>query len=186
MKKTWDTLYESMLEEIRQCWGKGLPALSEIESCYHIACSHWNGVRKKLSCYLFETKGDEICFFKVWKPRFLSEIIFYERFNHLEVFKPDQLESYRNFLLRERTRLKKFVWDNKEFFEYYKSGDSSKDERYFLRKPELETGQATPSPYDHDEKTCTTHDYLVAQLIALERYDHLLEKRISGLETNHE
>jgi hypothetical protein len=180
MTETCTQLYESMLAELQACREQGLPALKEIECCFSIACSCWNLVRKKLARHLFTSEEEEINFFKFQKPRFISEIIFYELLNHLEIFLPDGREHYRNLLLRERTRLEKLAWSQPEFFEYYKSGRTDEDRLYFLRCPE----RAAPelSPYDREGTTCTSKDYLAAQILALERYDELLQKRLAELD----
>lgn len=183
MNSVCNRLYESMQEELGECRKLALPALVEIETCHAITFDYWNLLRQKLGGYTFHDAGDEIRFYKVWKPRFVSEIIFYELMNHLELFRPETNRSYRNLLLREKTRLEKFAWNNSAFFEYYKSGDCSNDAIYFLpvnRQKGLEL-----SSYDQDEKRSTNGDYLAAQLIALERYDALLKNKLLELQNKN-
>lgn len=185
MKRTCNRLYESMQEELKMCMEQSLPPLAEIENCHQIVLDYWHLLREKLCTYSFPNAEEEVCFFKEWKPRFVSEIIFYELLNHIELFKPENSASYRNLLLREKRRLEKFVWNNGDFVEYYKSGETSKDEIYFVRNKN-EGNAIEISPYDLNEKTSTAHDYQVAQIIALERYDQFLDKKLKELETKNE
>lgn len=170
-----------MLRELHTGKQKNFPVLQEIEFCYHVVWKYWNIIREKYACYQFESVEEEIHFFRVYKPKFLSEISFYELLNHLELFSPHCKESYRTLLLREQTRLERFAWNNREFFEYYKSGQSHNDQNYFLRTQKPATNEAKLSCYC-DENTDTSYDYVVAQIIALERYDKILKKRLQDLE----
>lgn len=176
MNQICNRLYQSMQEELGECRKLALPSLVEIENCHAITFDYWNLLRQKLAGYIFHDAVEEISFYKAWKPKFVSEIIFYELLNHLELFRPETTMNYRNLLLREKTRLEKFVWNNRAFFEYYKSGESSNDAFYFLpvnRQEGLEL-----SSYDQDEKHSTNGDYPAAQLLALERYDKFLDEKL--------
>lgn len=173
MKKFCTRLYQSMQEDLCTCRQRKLSRLQEIECSFQVACMYWSRLRKQLTVHVFETEIEEIDFFRNCKPMFISEIMFWELLNHLEIFRPERRESYRKLLLRENTRLEKFTWSHREFFDYYKSGETGRDWVYFVRRPDLISPD--PSPYDRDGTTCTSHDHLVAQLLALERYDAFLQ-----------
>ncbi len=180
MKKTCEHLYQTMREDLEHCKRKHLPPVTEIECCYQIAAKYWGVLRQKAAKYEFGSKEDEIYFFKVCKPLFVSEIIFYELLYHLELFKPDTKENRRNLFLREKNRFAKLAWSNPEFFDYYKGGHTCKDEIYFVRSQDM-TDDPNLAPYDYNNKTLTSHDYLVAQIMALERYDKYLDQKLKEL-----
>ena len=182
MKSSLDHIYKLMQADLQVCQAKMLPVITEIECCFQIASTYCHLITKKATDHQFSTQAEEIYFFKVFKPRFVSEIIFYEFMNHLELFNPESKKNQCNLLLRERTRLEKLVWNNREFYEYYKSGETAKDEIYFVRS----TLKSELPLYDYAEGMHSSHDYLIAQIIALERYDRLLEKRLKELNTNIE
>ena len=49
----------------------------EIECCFHICNNYWGQVRERLIHYEFNTRHDEIEFFKIIKPLFTSQIEYY-------------------------------------------------------------------------------------------------------------
>jgi len=174
-------LYQLMQQDLKYCRDKNLPTVSEIECCYQMAIKYWQLLRRELSDFIFKTQEEEIDFFKACKPLFTSEIIFFELVYHLELFHPEDPDKLKNLLAREKNRFSKFVWNNAEFYEYCKTGETKNDETHFVRaNSDLSNFKNAPA-HDLDEKAATSHDYLVAQLIALERYDKYVEKRIKEL-----
>ena len=77
-------------------------------------------------------------------------------------------------------KYEEFVWTHLDFYEYYKSGSCAKDHLYFLRGRVSQ--EVFPIPGKTiDERTSTSHDNLVAQILALERYDQLLVQKLMRL-----
>ena len=181
MKDHCEVLYQSMQKELEQYRQIHLPAVQEIECCYQIVNQYWQRLRNLVSNHEFRNEREEIRFYKHCKPRFVAEIIYFELCYLLELFEPDNPEGRKNLLLRERNRLSKFVWTHLDFYEYYKSGSRAKDRMYFLRCHKRHPHSRNHEK-DIEERTSTSHDNLVAQILALERYDQLLDQKLISLD----
>jgi len=181
MKQTCSMLYESMQKDLELCRKKQLPFTVEVECCYNMAVRYWSLIRKTVSCYQFRTVKAEIYFFKVDKPKFVSEIIYYELLYHLELFRPDSRSDLHKLLLREKNRLTKFIADNGEFYNYYQSGATCQDEKYFTRLKDYAKGLEAIPPYDLEYTTLSLYDYKLAQICALIRFENYLDEKISEM-----
>lgn len=171
MKQFVQQLYESMLEDLQHCRQKGLYEMEEIECCFQICIKYWALVRERLVHYQFDSQGAEIDFFKNSKPRFLSKVEYYNLLYHAQLFQPDYgSEALKKFWQREALRLEKFREENGEFYRYYKSGLSCKDDLFFVRTDDEFDELTEPRVYDMEPKARTSHDYLVSMLLALEDY----------------
>ncbi len=73
---------------------------------------------------------------------------------------------------------------NKEFYEYYRSKGSYKDEEYFVRK-QYKNLWDNCSHLISDSKLCTSHDFILATFIANEILEGYLEKKLQELNGNH-
>jgi hypothetical protein len=181
MKKRATYLYRFLQEDMQHCREKGFCVITEIECCYQMANKYWLLLRNELIRYQFETVAEEIEFFKKFKPLFTSEIVFYELVYHAELFKPEKKSDLRNLLLREKNRLSKFIWNNADFYDYYKMDDTSRDEIFFVRENNDYSNFPNAPAHDLEAKAATSHDYLVTQIIALERYDKYVEQKLQEL-----
>jgi hypothetical protein len=184
MKEKAKHLYQQLQQDLQHCEEKNVCGLARIECCYQTANKYWLLLRTDLMDHEFASIEEEIDFFKSIKPLFTSEIVYYSLVYHAELFQPTKNSELRNLLLRERNRLSKFVWNNPDFYDYYKSGQNDKDEFYFTRANNDLSNIINAPIHDADSTTATSHDYLVAQIIALERYDKYLDEKLKVLPAN--
>jgi hypothetical protein len=96
---------------------------------------------------------------------------------HAQLFCESATEQgQQKFWQRESGRLEKFISENKLFYDYYKSGSSSKDAGWFV--------QIAAKPANEFEKfaepVVSSHGGLVALLLALERYDGYVRGKLQG------
>ena len=169
--------YDQLLQDIKHCNEKELSEVEKVECCFQICNKYWTIVRESVRKHEFEDPKEEIEFFKKVKPLFTCLIEFYNLVYHALLFIPehDFLEEKR-FWQRESKRLEKFIEENKEFYEYYKTGKTDKDAFFFLRKNNL-NNFLTGKTYELDGKAMTSHDYLVTDLLALEKdKDHVSQQ----------
>ncbi|MFP3591317.1 RteC domain-containing protein [Chryseobacterium sp. SIMBA_038] len=130
-------------------------------------------VKTSLAEYKFEDVAEEIYFFKVIKPQFISKFIYYSKLLSIEVAIPNAGKTVlKDYFEYELLTLKTFYDKYTDFYEYYRRKANFLDYKYFVRnqfdlKSKLETGL-----YDYDEKFATSHDHIVSQIIA----NDLLEK----------
>ncbi|WPO89299.1 RteC domain-containing protein [Chryseobacterium sp. HR92] len=131
----------------------------------------------------FSAAGDEIYFFKELKPLFISRFIYYSRLLSIEAAKPNAGKlSIKEYYHCELEVIKDFYQEHIDFYEYYRRKAAFLDHKYFVRsqfdlKTKLESGL-----YNYDEKFATSHDHLVAQILANDRLEKYLLKSISEAE----
>jgi hypothetical protein len=157
-------LYEQLQNDLLLCKKKQLDGLKEIECCFHISESYWALLRYEVTHYEFASVTEEIRFFKEIKPKFVSESDYYSLLYHAELFRTEtDKKDQAPFWRRELKRLEKFINENAEFCQRYKSNCTEKDSEWFVR---------TGSP---EERAAATHDQLAASLLALERYHEFIK-----------
>lgn len=117
----------------------------------------------------FVSVEEEIYFFKEIKPQFYSKLIYYLKVFAIETRRPTgSTAAEEKYLQKELNRLKHFFDDNLDFYQYYRSGATYLDKKYFLRgKIDIHFSPDTYY-YSADPKFSTSHDYKVSRIIANE------------------
>jgi hypothetical protein len=173
-------LYEQMQEEIREVKRDSSTYMEEIEACFQVALKYWKELRKELICYEFKSTSDEIYFFKCIKPKFTSEIEFYNLVYSAELFKPIELaeEEVEKFWNKESYRLKRFISDNLGFVVYYKDCKKNRDEQFFLREHLDVSNLPEVRLFEIGNGDSTNCDHVVSRLLALEKYSEYINTKI--------
>jgi len=129
--------------------------------------------------YNLLNKIEEIEFFKEIKPQFTSKLIFYNEIYIIEINKPvGSGSSMDKYYMKEIKKLKNFYIQNKEFYKYYRTKNTYLDKKYFLRK-KYDLKLSLESYYfQSDPIFSTSHDYLIAKLIANEKIIAFLETKL--------
>ncbi len=154
MKEQLFIQYEKMLGEIEACRAEKQDSMKEIESCFHLAQHYWGQVEQVIEEYVFSSSKEEIEYYKEVKPLFKSHIEYYNLLYHAELFRPSgDTADITEFWIKEQQRLHRFILDNSDFYDYYKTKSSDRDELYFL-----------------SSGLTVYYDDLIAVLLALERY----------------
>lgn len=137
--------------------------------------------------YTFENKSEEINFFRETKPQFAAKLIYYNDIYNIETNKPFGTKKViRKYYNTELIKLQTFFNENIEFYRYFRTGNHSLDNKYFLRgKHDL---RHTPDSFyfQADHRFSTSHDYKVARIIASDKIKTYLETEISKLEQKSE
>lgn len=138
----------------------------------------------KTAClkYQFESKSEEIEFFRNSKPQFAGNLIYYNEIYNIESNKPlGSNKALRKYYLGELLKLENFFNQNLEFYRYYRRGNTNLDKKYFLRG-KFNIRNTIDSFYFHaDHRFCTSHDYKVAQILANEKIKSYIETTITKL-----
>lgn len=135
--------------------------------------------------YTLHNKQEEIEFFKEIKPQFTSKLIFYNDIYNIEINKPISDEKrIKKYYYKEIKKLKSFFTKNKEFYKYYRTKNTCLDKKYFLRK-KYDIKLTLESYYfQSDPVFSTSHDYLIAKLIANEKIIVFLEDKLNNQTIN--
>ena len=143
-------------------------------------------VRSIVVEYEFETKLEEITFFKCTKPKIYSKLIYYVKLFNIEGKRPrgsnkSQVKYLNNYI----EKLQTYFNDNLDFYHYYRREATVFDEQYFLRgKADI---RLFPDSFHFfvDEQFATSHDSTVATILAYDLLIVHLKREIDKLENNN-
>jgi RteC protein len=167
MKEKWLTRFESMRREIEKCSHSAVgdpDTMASIECCFNIALKYWSEIQMGIEAVQFDSSLDEIDYYKTVKPLFRSQIEYYNLLYQAELLRPKERSDIKEFWLKEQQRLDKFIRENHEFYNYYKSGATHLDEDYFLA-----------AGFTDNRGNALYYDNLIALILALERYMTYIE-----------
>ena len=129
-----------------------------------------------------ETQSDEINFFKVIKPKFLSALIYHNEILRIESNRPSSNREQRRFFIKELRQAKLFYHANSEFCKYYRTSNDCFDTIYFLRRPPEVRLAIDTTYYLFDQAFSTMHDYTVAKILANRKIEEYFRKELKKLE----
>ena len=132
--------------------------------------------------YTFCNESEEIYFFKTIKPEILSKYVFHSKIFQIESRRPvGSRIIHEAYYRKEIENLNIFQARHPDFFQYYRSGETYLDNKYFIRN------QDHPCICDVnilsviDPKFSTSHDFLAAKIIACDYLSTYLNRQIDEL-----
>ncbi len=157
--------------------------IKKCEQAITIILKSINELKKLTAKNNFKSKSEEIMFFKEIKPLFTSKFIYFNRVYKIEMKKPNGgnriLKKYYN---NELLKLKAFFDNELEFYQYFRSGSTYLDYKYFLRG-EFDIKLALDSYYfESDMSFATSHDFKVATILANDLIELYIENQLIMLE----
>jgi hypothetical protein len=159
--------------------------IKKCEQAITVILKSINELKKAATKTNFKSKSEEIQFFKEVKPLFTSKLIYFNLVYRIEMKKPNGgnkiLKKYYN---NELLKLKAFFDNELEFYQYFRSGSTYLDYKYFLRG-EFDIKLALDSYYfESDMLFATSHDFKVATILANDLIELYLENQLLMLENN--
>ncbi|MDD3321710.1 MAG: RteC domain-containing protein [Paludibacter sp.] len=129
--------------------------------------------------YPFSDINEEILFFKEIKPGFLSEYLFNNKVLQILIRRPignnDVLLDYYEKNLKEITC---FFNAHQEFYQYYRLKSNYNDALFFVRQRKELLHLTDVSQNNFEPAFSSSHDHLVAQIIANDRLEIFLKEQI--------
>ena len=138
-------------------------------------------IYKWLKKHIFLSVQEEIYFFKELKPRMVSKLLFYKELLKLEASLPPSKKNKKKHYEQLLTTIHQYVKANKEFYEYYRSRSSHKDEDHFVRQSYKDIIKYDCYLINYDSKLSTSHDYNVAIIMANDLFVIHLENKLDEL-----
>lgn len=130
----------------------------------------------------FESKSEEIDFFRNVKPQFAAKLIYYNEIYNIETNKPfGSKKAIRKYYNTELAKLQNYFTENVEFYKYFRTGNRSLDNKYFLRGRHDPRYTLDSFYFQADYRFSTSHDYKVAKILANDAVKMYLESGISIL-----
>ncbi|MDY0088747.1 MAG: RteC domain-containing protein [Flavobacteriaceae bacterium] len=153
--------------------------IKKCEKAIEVIMLSINNLKKTVIKHGFKTDTEEIHFFKEIKPQFTSKLIYYNMIYKIERKKPNGgsriLKKYYN---NELLKLKAFFDNELEFYQYYRSGNSYLDYKYFIRG-KFDIKLALDSYYfETDTSFATSHDFKVARILANDLIQLYIENQL--------
>ncbi|WP_317165161.1 RteC domain-containing protein [Flavobacterium ajazii] len=142
-----------------------------------------NTIKKNISKSSFKTDTEEILFFKEIKPQFTSKLIYFNMIYKIEMKRPNGGNRIlKKYYHNELLKLKSFFDNELEFYQYYRSGSTYLDYKYFQRG-KFDIKLALDNYYFETDITfSTSHDFKVAQILANDLIQLYLENQLVMIE----
>jgi RteC protein len=181
----WSETYQRMISSLPD------PQYAPCENKLMIVKSAIENIRRfmgqlKTFCQLhsFNNPVSEVLFFKSIKPRFQSQLIFWSSMFDIELQRPvGSLKHEKKYLKKRISLIKDYFERHKTFYSYYRSGQTDLDLLYFTRTPNgslpFENTHSTLS----DPLFSTSHDHLVAGILANDMLQEFLLQALSSLKS---
>ena len=126
-----------------------------------------------------ETKKEEIEFFKEIKPQLTSKLISFNNQYKIEINKPNgNKKQIKKYYKKEIKKRNNFFLKNAEFYKYYKTKNTCFDKKYFIRRRYDIKLTLENHYFQSDKNFSTSHDYLVAKIIANEEIIEFLKAKL--------
>ncbi len=129
----------------------------------------------------FKSELEEINFFRTIKPQILGKLIYYNKVYRIETTCPvSSGKMYESYFSGQLTNLKREYMDhicNSDFYRYYRSGRTDRDNTYFRRGNINYHDGLNSIVFEIDPAFSTFFDYKIARIIANELlYSYLITK----------
>lgn len=132
--------------------------------------------------YKFKSESEEIEFFKYIKPHFLSKTIYFNKVFTIEMKRPSGGENVvKKYLRYEQKKLKGYFNNNADFYAYYRAQNTFMDHKYFVRGNLDLKLHIEPFVFESDPKFTTSHDFVVARIIANDMLEVYLKEQLEKL-----
>lgn len=135
-----------------------------------------------LKNHVFLSIQEEIHFFKELKPKLVSKLIYYKAILKLVSTTPQTKKDKRKQYEKLLTEIRQYALHNREFYEYYRSRSSYKDEDHFVRHSYKDIIKYDCCLINYDSKLSTSHDYNVATIMANDLFAIHLENKLDELD----
>lgn len=140
-------------------------------------------LKTRFIVHQFQSKVDEIEFFRFYKPQLAAKLIYYNEIYSITSNKPiGSKKAIRNYYKNELHKLELFFNENLEFYRYYRTVNQSLDSKYFLRGRHDVRLTLDSFYFQADQRFSTSHDYKVAKILANDAVKVFLESELVKLE----
>lgn len=184
MITSYDDFFTELEQEFSQLKNSEIDPLLQAQLLISFLEGKLKYMNKWLKKHSFQSAKEEIHFFKVLKPSLISKIIFYnfvlKTESNLPQVRKKRIKYYENSL----SKIHDFATENASFYSYYRSKAKHLDNDYFIRKPQKNISNLDVMLLNFDLKISTSHDYLMAQMVAFGDLTKYLEDKLKQIEND--
>ncbi|SDE87997.1 RteC protein [Mucilaginibacter pineti] len=176
MEKYTNELMSSMQLELQKIATSSANDLQKAQRSFYLIEEIIGKLKAFIATYKFKDLEEEVQFFKIIKPSFQSEQIFFEKLYYIEARMPVGSEaSQKEFINQYLMRIQAFFEENKYLYCYYLTDDKTMDKHYFVSDVLIQMNLLPLSTSDMDAKFSNPYSATLAGIQAHERLrDHLI------------
>jgi len=183
MKETALRLLEDLEIQLKEIELAKKETIERVEDSIRKTINVLETLKTNFVKYKFESKKDEISFFKDIKPQFVCKLIYYNEIYNIITNKPfGGNKALKKYYTGELAKLKSFYTENVEFFKYYRNGNTYLDNKYFVRGRYDIKLTLDSFYFQADSRFSTSHDFKVAKIMANDLIQNYLESEIAKIE----
>lgn len=151
--------------------------LKHAQKAIYIVVASLGVLKSFFTAYEFKSKAEEIQFFKSIKPQWTATLIFYREIYNIESSRPiASSRQIKKYYKKELHKLNTYFKENKEFYTYYRTGNTFLDRQYFLRKHKEVNGRMGGWE-ELESDFSTAQDEKLSRIIANDRIvEYILSK----------
>ena len=175
-------LYKKMIQQLSGYETMATDEKKWIEWGFGIATKTWFRIHSAVDGYLFADQEEEISFYKVLKPRFISLMDYFTQLYKSVLFQPEDSPGKKEYWKNELDICKNFLSKHSAFCQYYEQGKTSMDHIYFVQP-----NNQQPLIFGTNENkghVITSYSHLLARLISVKKYQCYIQEKISFLTTS--
>ena len=177
--QTHDANYRDELRVIE----KSLSA-SGNENALELSRKYYKELTEFVQINDFVCEAEEINYFKNIKPKFQSQIIYFQRVIKIRASIPiGSIETKRNYYSSVLQTLTVFFQEHSEIIHYYRARNTSLDVNFFIRKNAVLHKPLEPEFSEIDFNQCTGYDLIISKFIAFEKLEHYVQVQLKNVDT---
>ncbi|MFZ2432345.1 MAG: RteC domain-containing protein, partial [Lutibacter sp.] len=135
MKKIYAKIIGDLEKDLKKVDLTNPNAIIKAEKSIAIIDASINELRKFVTANQFNSKQDEIDFFKQMKPEIVSKLILFVSIFDIESKRPKGgTKEQKKYFETEIKKFQDYYNENHVFYRYFKGGETHSDKLYFLRK----------------------------------------------------
>lgn len=143
----------------------------------------FNRLRFFIHEYRFRDEAEEILFFKEIKPNLFCDLIYYQKMYNLEIHRPiGGYSEQKAYFEKELARIADFFDKNEVFYCYYRSEETSMDNRYFLRGITDNMLYHSSISHERDPSFSTEADLIQARILTNNRLIGYLHQELARID----
>lgn len=182
MIKFTSTLYEQFIADLNEIARQSNDHLLIAEQSYQVTYLAIQKINDFLLEYTFKDQAEEIRFFKEIKPKFLTEMIYFQELYHIEAHKPVGFkELIRQHYQQAAERVRSYFVRNEILYNYYRMNKTLYDDFFFVRNTVNEFS-AVENAVDIDHRCSTVYSIKLSKLLAYELISEYLQAALFRLD----
>ena len=157
--------------------------IAKSEKSVQVSMLVFNKLKKQFLKEKAMSQESQIDFFKNIKPKFSSLYIYHNTIFKMETKMPRGGNSIaKKYLNKELKKLKRYFDNNLDFYNYYRTGSSFFDFKYFIRGSHDIKFRLDSFYFEADKNFSTSHDFKVAKILANDLVQVYIETKLLEME----